>query len=1264
MQRPLPIYVVFLLVSLQVPSFAVASLDQGKNGEVNIYSSGRNIATTEKPRYLADEIVFQFKVPKAAIQAQTASAAKVAKKLLHDRLRQEISRRHKLRDTGKLYRNSRREKLERVNRARVPVGKSVEDVLAELKADPDIEWAEPNYLRYVQTTPNDPEYFSRQHSIFSSMTIPAAWDATTGSSSVVVAVIDTGVDYTHPDLAGNIRVNTGEIAGDAIDNDGNGFVDDVRGWDFVDVSASLVYPGEDFGTTDNEPMDFLGHGTHVSGIIGAKGNNGVGISGVSWDVSIMPLRAGYKDKYGQGVLSVTAVGEALVYACDNGADIINMSYAALDPSTTENQALDYCAEKGVLLVAAAGNNHNSAPYYPAALKDVISVASVDSANILSYFSNFGPWVDIAAKGQGIYSTLVGGGYGYLSGTSMAAPVISGVAALVKSAHPELSGHDLARQLLLTGQNLNGVNSNYFNLIGAGLVQAGSGVGSLSADKKAAVVTTNAVEESDAEDGYADGGEIFLLKPSVRNFGGDLSDVSVELVVTDPYLTVLDAVADIGSIAAGLTVTSSTDTIRYRVEAGVPVDHHVDLQFRISDLSGIIASETTSYLVNPEMRNLQPIANKDIKLGRGYGDPRIIRYPDGGIHLLYNAMYLQPGVLARYRYPDGSWEQEKVIPALAGFQNGGGFHEALGPDDRLHVVFEANEGPWDNEILYTVHDPATRIWSEPVNLTTNAGIYLEGLTPLPEHAVVVDGSGNPHVVWGDSRNGYPEIYLRSYDGAQWSAEESIASLSYNSDFIDLLFDSDQLMTLIWRESNTGAGVNRIMMMQKVSGVWTVPVVVAPKVSGEIRTRQDSTGNIFISYNDTTTLRFRRFDGLSWLDLPLSGDTSVSSGYSFALDTTSEEKIQLTVPQGVTGGTVFDSQLFTRRFDGANWSLLSPFSFYPYNIGFIYDQDLLADEINGHLVVQIADDFVVNVLSSESREASYPTRPVVADEGIVLINSQTFTFGISSTHPSGVGTYRYSIGKAPGSNDILDWQETTSSSVVETIIPSLVSGQKYYINAMGLNNDGYWSPTGSSDGIVYCDADTNGDGICDPGDSDHDGVPDDLDICPGHDDAVDNDLDGVPDGCDSFPNDIAASKDTDSDGYPDSWNPGKTGADSTTGLVLDAFPADPTEHADADGDGLGDNGDPCPSSMPIRIVGEGSYWQGLQWVYDNYPQTGYTIQVQSLFINGPLVLDQTNNVTIQGGFSCDFTFDTGVPTSIESLIIGSRSGSVTIENFVID
>jgi len=288
-----------------------------------------------------------------------------------------------------------------------------------LESSPAIEWAEPNYIFTLDATPNDPYYPTNQAPYLNRLEMPAAWDYTTGQSGVIIAVLDTGVDMNHPDLMSGIWKNPREVPDNGIDDDANGFIDDVHGWNFAE------------GT--NRIYDDHGHGTHVAGIAAARINNSMGIAGMAGGATIMPVDVFPLPAFG----TYEDLIRAIVYATDNGARVINMSLGATSYSRGEEAAVDYAWNHGVVVVAAAGNTYRNTYHYPAAHPNAIAVAATDAGDNRCSFSTWGDFVDVAAPGCSVFST-VPGGYDWMQGTSMATPHVAGLAALLFSLNPRLT----------------------------------------------------------------------------------------------------------------------------------------------------------------------------------------------------------------------------------------------------------------------------------------------------------------------------------------------------------------------------------------------------------------------------------------------------------------------------------------------------------------------------------------------------------------------------------------------------------------------------------------------------------------------------------------------------------------------------------------------------------------------------------------------------------------------------------------------------------
>ena len=324
--------------------------------------------------------------------------------------------------------------------------------LARLRSDPNVEFAEEDKLVSSTSVPNDPYLYSYNSwgqgrycedlygLVLTSATIN--WSYGTGAG-IVVAVIDTGIDFNHPDLAANVWTNTAEAPGNGVDDDGNGYVDDILGWNFV--------------ANNGDVADDNGHGTHVAGIIGAVGNNGIGMVGTAWQAKIMGLKA--LNSNGKGLDSNVAA--AIRYAADNGADVISLSWAGLGTSQSVFDAISYAHDIGITVVAAAGDqNDNVLNYYPASFWNVITVGSLQTydSSKKSTSSNWGARIDVSAPGEDILSILAAGtsfgipltsDYTRASGTSMSAAFGSGIAAMELSAHPDYSNEQVRQAIIMT-----------------------------------------------------------------------------------------------------------------------------------------------------------------------------------------------------------------------------------------------------------------------------------------------------------------------------------------------------------------------------------------------------------------------------------------------------------------------------------------------------------------------------------------------------------------------------------------------------------------------------------------------------------------------------------------------------------------------------------------------------------------------------------------------------------------------------------------------
>lgn len=310
----------------------------------------------------------------------------------------------------------------------------IDELISYFQLLPEVEYAEPKTLHKLFITPND-QYFnsSNQWSLFK-INAAQAWDISMGSESIVVAVTDNAIYTSHPDLAGKL----------------------VPGWDAAH-SDNNPNPA---GGNDGE------HGTHVSGIVGAKTNNSIGVASIGFNTSVMPVKIG-RDSDG----ALIAGYEGIVWAASNGADVINMSWGGGGYSSYGQNVINNAYDQGCILVAAAGNDGVNTQFYPAAYSNVIAVASTNSNDIKSGFSQYGTWITVSSPGSNILSTVPNTSYSYKDGTSMASPLVAGLIGLMKSVNPALPQADIINCLVTTCDNINAMNPNYLGQLGAGRINA-------------------------------------------------------------------------------------------------------------------------------------------------------------------------------------------------------------------------------------------------------------------------------------------------------------------------------------------------------------------------------------------------------------------------------------------------------------------------------------------------------------------------------------------------------------------------------------------------------------------------------------------------------------------------------------------------------------------------------------------------------------------------------------------------------------------------
>ncbi len=698
----------------------------------------------DSPEYIPGEVIVKLKNSddilenKKMVKGETLSVFSSKKQSL-----KKLMDKHQVTDVKKFIRRNLKQRnrnaklnelangLDRIKKFKIKT-KDMKEVIKDFNADPNVEYAQPNFIYTAQYIPDDPYYSSSGSwgqsfdDLWGIKRVQAndAWDINDGAG-VVVAVIDTGVDYNHADLSGNIWNNTDEIAGNGIDDDGNGYIDDVLGWDYVN--------------DDNDPADDQGHGTHCSGTIAARTNNSIGVSSVAPEVEIMALK--FLNASGRGFTDDACL--AITYAADNGADVLSNSWGSAGSDPALQDAINYAYAKDCVIVCAAGNsNMNVSGYSPAGCDNVIAVSATDFQDEKASFSNYGFGVAIAAPGVDILSLrgagtdLYGNGshkigfnYLYASGTSMACPHVAGAAALVKAEKPAFTNWDIRNALLVSADDVGSSGKDFY--FGSGIVDASQ---ALITDPQILLymdayelqdINGNNNGKLDREDGICN------LAVDIQNdwLIADNVEIALSLAADDPYITIIDSDNAVGNMTAP---SSSTQTFSFSIDSGVPLPHTVDFLVTINADGYSYVNEINMPVEMFTSNNGWPVYNEfvcytappkvdignavvsDID-GDGYKEVIVMteQYNESDEHSVYVHVYNKDGVLYSQNFP-------VVIPGVKILKHIAGSGVMAGDidssDDELELVAVLyDHDDVMNQITYktyVINHDGSHFWTDP------------------------------------------------------------------------------------------------------------------------------------------------------------------------------------------------------------------------------------------------------------------------------------------------------------------------------------------------------------------------------------------------------------------------------------------------------------------------------------------------------------------------------------------------------------------------
>jgi len=511
-------------------------------------------------------------------------------------------------------------------------GTPIEEFINGLYHTGYFELVEPEYVNRMALTPNDPAQSSQYY--LANIRAFEAWNETQGDESIVIAIVDSGGDLVHEDLAANVYTNPLEII-DGLDNDDNGFIDDAQGWDFVGNDLSNLSDPDFIG--DNNPQlttgGTVGHGVNVAGCASAVTDNGIGIAGVGFKTKLMFTKHSADN---QPTNTGIYLGyDGILYAALSGANIINISWGGSFRSEIIQDMINFITEDlGVLLVSAVGNGGIEAPFYPAAYDNVLSVSSVNQQNTRASFTNYGTWVDIAAPGVGIFTTSFGNAYTTTQGTSFSSPIVAGAAALVMAKFPSYTPQQVAEQLRVTAnsEDLNNSNPAYFGKLGKGILDIAAALTATSPSVRASKPRL-----LNATGAPAEAGEKGLLTLTFKNIlASTTSALEISILENSPFISIVKGTIRPGAIPGGATINNNLFPFEIQISTTVPENFIMPITITYKDGTYVDQEEIT-FLLNPTFIDIDEnlVTTTISNTGRiGYEDPES-ETPEKGVGFVFD-----------------------------------------------------------------------------------------------------------------------------------------------------------------------------------------------------------------------------------------------------------------------------------------------------------------------------------------------------------------------------------------------------------------------------------------------------------------------------------------------------------------------------------------------------------------------------------------------------------------------------------------------------
>jgi hypothetical protein len=991
-------------------------------------------------------------------------------------------------------------------------GSDVLHAAQAFSANAAVEWAEPDYLAYpITTTPNDP-LFNQQWGL-AQINAPATWDITTGSATTVIAMIDSGLQFNHPDLAGKLWVNPGEVSDNGLDDDNNGYIDDLNGWDFVNG--------------DNLPADDNGHGTQTAGVAGAATDNNTGIAGVCWNCTLMPVKV----MSSAGVANYSDIAAGVLYAARKGARVINISLGGYSESSALLAAVTSAVETyGAVIVAGAGNDHISTPFYPAAYPQVLAVAASGPEDVLWGESNYGEWVDVVAPGVNIQTTFLGSDYGAVNGTSLSTAFVSGLAGLLRSHNPAWSADMLRAQLLHTAEDIDDLNPGFEGLLGSGRVDAYQ---ALSVLPRPLLAFHDQTVNGSASARPDPGSSVDLLV-TLYNDWADASEVSGTLSSSNSYITITNASAafeDIPTYATGVNITP----FQFNISASAPYGTSLSLNLRLTASDGYLVDVPLTVQVASDT----VIVDATIPTQTWTNDRIYLINKNSGIPV-GNTLTIEPGTEVRFvgdytLSVFGTLIADGEADNLIHINNNSGLGRIVFEDSSTDAVFD----PQGNylagslfqhikvETISTLHFR----YSAPF-ISGNKFINLpNGVSGFSATGVVIsqneihcnidlfDSSGRitennligPFMTEAaidgiTIENGTFEITKNKIDNlsmalAIWDGNVTIRNnLISNNGYGLTISDGDVTIT-----NNTFLANHRGLSISKVS-----PTIQHNNLSGKINefvlyynggSNLDATRNWWGTTNPLE-IEAAIYDGLDQYGLGIVDysdfltipevdapayvtDVIISPDTTLGIQTaTFDVKFNREMEQSVHPIIEFKSTTDISEPEIKISSLDESIMFFPNpGSGFWLDEFTFQVELDVTSLIP-RDDYFTHISSavgtdgiemaptvdfpftvdyagaiSDTTPPPAPTVVLCTGDNLGEVNASWSVFDPETD----IDLYSYAIGTTPGGSDVVDWTDTTATSFSRTNL-NLSAGGTYYVAVKARNAGGLWSEAGIPPGLT--------------------------------------------------------------------------------------------------------------------------------------------------------------------------------------------------------